>query len=111
MNVKSFGSKIGKDMVLNEYQVVIKPNDCKTSMYIKALAIPRICAAVNGQNISRALEKHSELKELYLADDGSRKEWNRDILIGADMYWQIVGGDLKKNESELTAISSKLGCC
>ena len=109
MCVKSFGSKIGKDMTLNEYQLVIKPNDCKTSMYIKALAIPNICAVINGQNINKALEKHSDLKELCLADDGSRKNENVDILIGADAYWNIVDGKLIKNETGLTAISSKLG--
>ena len=57
MNIKAFGSNEGKDMTLKEYQIVLKPKNKSSSMYMKALAIPSICAPISGQNLKLAMEK------------------------------------------------------
>ena len=109
MKVKAFGSNDGKYMVLKEYQIVLKPNDRNSNIYVKALAIPDICAPVSGQDVGLALKQTDSLNNLQLADNGARNRKDIDLLIGADMYWQIVDSNLKKCETGLTAVSSKLG--
>ena len=50
------------------------------------------------------------MKELKLADNGDGGLKNVDMLIGADWYWEIVSGNLKRNpDTGLVAISSALG--
>ena len=64
MNIKAFGNNEGKDMLLKEYDVVLKPKNKSTSMYMKALAIPSICAPISGQNLTLAIQKNDFFKNL-----------------------------------------------
>ena len=109
MTIKAFGSNQDEMMRLKEYQVVMKPLDKSTSMYVKALAVPRICALLSTQNIALAMVKNEFLRNLNLADNGDNKG-GVDMLIGANMYWKVVNGNMKKdNNSGLIAISSMFG--
>ena len=54
--VKPFGSTKGKIMSLKEYKVCLKPRNKSSSNYVNALAVPNICAPINGQNIPLAKE-------------------------------------------------------
>ena len=50
------------------------------------------------------------MKKLQLADNEKCDNKNVDLLIGADVYWQIVTGEIKKGDnSGLIAINSVLG--
>ena len=110
MNIKAFGSNEGKDMLLKEYQIVLKPKNKSSSMYMKALAIPSICAPISGQNLKLAMEQNEFLNNLNLADNGDNTKCEIDLLIGANVYWKVVNGNLKKdNHTWLTVISSMLG--
>ena len=66
MKVKAFGSNDGKDMVLKEYQIVLKPNDRNSNIYVKALAIPDICAPVSGHDVDLVLKQNDSLNNLQL---------------------------------------------
>ena len=44
-----------------------------------------------------AKEQNEFLSELKLADSGEDKSNNVDMLIGADIYWDIVTGHIKRN--------------
>ena len=110
MSIKSFGNKRAQVKTLHEYEVCIKPNDKGSSYFIKAVAVPTICTPISGQNINVALEKHPFLRDLKLADNGSLREVPVDVLIGADEYWKLVTGNIKKDDSSgLIAISSAMG--
>ena len=105
MKVKAFGNEEGKNMRLKEYQVVIKPIDMCNSIYVKAIAVPNICAPVKS-----AVIEHRFLGTLKLADKGNSMYSPIDLLIGADSYWKIVDGKLKRDDqSGLVAISSMFG--
>ena len=73
MTIKAFGSNQCEMMRIKEYQVVMKPLDKSTSMYVKALAVPRIFAPLSTQNIALAVEKNEFLRNLNLADNGDNK--------------------------------------
>ena len=54
-------------------------------------------------------EKCSFLQVLDLADKG-KGDSDIDVLIGADYYWDIVEGEIKRENNErLIALKSKLG--
>ena len=96
-------------MRLKEYEIVLKPRDKRSSIYINALSIPVICAPVSRTYVQLAKEQNEFLKTLKLADNGSGSS-NVDMLIGADMYWDVVTGNLKRNPNTgFVAISSSLG--
>ena len=64
---------------------------------------------MNGRYLDTAIKQNSFLKELDLADDGIGSG-EIDVLIGADLYWVFVDGNVKKNDSSgLAALSSKFG--
>ena len=47
---------------------------------------------------------------MNLADNGDNNEDETDMLIGADMYWKVVTGNIKKDGSTgVTAICSMFG--
>ena len=76
---------------------------------MKALCVPKITDAMNGRYLDIAIKQNSFLKELDLADDGIGSG-EIDVLIGADLYWVFVDGNVKKNDSSgLAALSSKFG--
>ena len=112
MIVKAFGEK-GKQMKLKEYEILLKSQTKKkNSITIKALSVPvpNICTPISGQHVSKTVMMHPFLRDLELADDGSNDSSEIDILIGADVYWDIVTGEVKKEESTcLVAVKSIFG--
>ena len=79
-------------------------------MYIKALGVPEICSKLSGQRVDWAKATHPFLKELKLADCHGSTDDDVDLLIGADVYWCLIDGNIKKDDdSGLVAIKSKLG--
>ena len=66
--------------------------------------------AVEAANLLIVLLSHNYLRKLNLADSGINSDSPIDMLIGADVYWKIVDGNIKKDDnSGLIAISSLLG--
>ena len=110
--IYAFGTDKGKGMRLKEYEIVIKPMNKSSSIYINALAIPVICAPICRKylNVKLAKEQNEFLQALKLADNGDNKSGNVDMLIGADVYWDIITGNIKRNPNTgLVAISSAFG--
>ena len=110
MVIKAFGNNNEKNMRLNEYRVCLRSINNDTSFYFKVLAVPTLCSPIGGQRIELAVDQHPFLKKLQLADNEKCDNKNVDLLIGADVYWQIVTGEIKKDDnSGLIAINSVLG--
>ena len=109
IKINAFGSTHGQNLRLKEYEVVLKPLDRSCSIYVKALAIPEICGPVCNQHVKLATDQNEFLRALKLADDGEGNLKEVDILIGADVYWQKVSGNLKNAKTGLVAVSSWFG--
>ena len=109
LNVKTFGDDSEKTMDLNEYSFCIRNFDGDCSNYLRGLAVPLICAPLSGQCIEVVRDQFPMLKSLNLADKG-RGESEIDILVGADFYWDIVDGEVKRCSSNgATILKLKLG--
>ena len=85
-NIKTFGMQNGKEMTLHEYEFVLKPRDKNGSIYVTALAVPKICEPINDQYIKLMLQHHEFLRNLKLVDYGDHPNREIDLLIRAYIY-------------------------
>ena len=77
---------------------------------IKAFAVPRICEKLGSQVVQKAINLHPSLEKFKLADNGEKQDVCIELLFGADVYWKLVTGEIRKDdESGLIAINSKFG--
>ena len=76
---------------------------------IEALAIDKICAPLQPVHLDPS--KYHHLKGLTFADSYQRDTEQVDILIGADFYYSIIEGSVKRstNKNAPIAVKSKLG--
>ena len=109
MNVKTFGNAEGEVKVLEEYEFCIKNPKRGCNIYMKGFAVPVICSPLTSQRVEIAEKIYPILKELDLSDV-NKDNSNIDLLIGADFYWTVMEGEIKRcNADGLTALNSKLG--
>ena len=85
--INAFGSEKGTAMQLKEYNLVLNPMDKNTSIYVKALAIPKICAPMCKRLGDYAVAQNDFLKLLKLAYNMNYVSGDVQVLIGADVYW------------------------
>ena len=100
-------------MVLKDRLVTIKLQTKESEdIQLTALAFHTRCSP-----LPRAVNIHQypSLQSLDLADclttndTVSNRDSNVDVLIGSDFYWELVLGEVKRQENGLVAISSKFG--
>ena len=109
MLVKTFGTGKVNDMLLNEYNFSLMGIKKKTSVNLRGFAVPLICRPLSGQLIGIVKEECLFLQGLDLADKG-KGDSDIDVLIRVDYYWDIVEGEIKReNNEKLIALKSKLG--
>ena len=78
-------------------------------MYITGYAVPHICSRITGQKVEN-IEKLFPSLQSFEFGDSSRGDGEIDVLLGADYYWTVVEGSVKRcGDNGLTAINTKLG--
>ena len=72
--------------------------------------VPLICELLTCQLVSFCWDNFDNLKDLDLANpsDGS-SQLNVDILIGSDLYWQLITGETHCGNPGPVAINTVLG--
>ena len=110
VQIKAFGDTKGQLKELDEFKFVLRDwNSDGLRIYLACFSVLVVCGLVNGQKVKFAKSNYSFFKNVKLADEGLYKE-NIDLLIGADFYWDIVDGSVKKgNGVAPVALRSKLG--
>ena len=79
------------------------------SIYLKGFSVPVICSPLTSQIIYVVKEQFPFLKEFNLADKGKGGS-EIDLLIGADFYWNLIEGEIRRcGSGGAMAVSSKLG--
>ena len=94
MAVKPFGKGHDEVLEVNEYSVCVKPQERNTSIYINVVAVPTTCSPIINHGTNVAIEKHSFLKKLKLANGVHEGNEEIDMLIGADNYWKLARGEI-----------------
>ena len=110
MVIKTFGSTSGNAMKVNRYSFCLKGVE-GMNLYLKGYEVPVISAAVHGQLVDVANIQFPFLKDLMISNSTTNEDKKEiDLLIGADQYWNIVNGEVKRcGTTGLVAINSKLG--
>lgn len=76
---------------------------------IDAIAVPQIAAPLQNRSQLKQVDLFPHLKGLKLAHPIDDNEtFNIDILIGADLYWSIVGNNIIRGPGP-TAVESRIG--
>ena len=96
LHIKTFGSSEGQDTMCEtvELGLLLKNGDM---MRIQALVVPVICNPLTLQPISHTKETYDHLVNLELADAANAGDFylKVDTLIGVDMYWSLVTGEVR----------------
>ena len=78
-----------------------------SNVCLSAIVVPQISSLVRN-HVQKTVLKHSYLKVLPLANHVAADDFEIDLLIGADYYWDIVENNTVRGPGP-TAVASKLG--
>ena len=109
MTIKTFGNENGNSVELKEYSFCVRGMSRGQNICLRGFGVPLVCSPLSGQRIDFVKTMFPCLASLDLADKGNGDS-EIDLLIGADFYWYIIEGELRRLCSDgLTAVCSKLG--
>ena len=80
-----------------EYDLNVKDIVSSSSELIKCLCVPKICLNIKGQSVKQELMKHDFIKALKLAHASISLEYLIDMLIGSDICWDFVTGEMTRS--------------
>ena len=109
LRIKTFGSTESYEASCNVVQLgLMTRHDGVIEM--TALVVPCICNPLTAQPIGYSQERYDHLMGLDLSDSANASEsLDIDMLIGSDLYWQLVTGSIIRGEHGPTAIQTKVG--
>ena len=68
-----------------------------------------ICSPLSGQFIELAKKWYNYLSNIQLSDcNVNTSDWQIDVLIGADHYWDFMAGEVKRGSKGPVAIKTIL---
>ena len=110
VQIKALGDTKGQLKELYEYKFVLRDwNGDGLRIYLSGFSVPVDFEPVNGQKVKFVKSNYLFLKNRKLVDESLHKE-NIELLIGADFYWGIVDGSVKRgNGVAPVALGLKLG--
>ena len=109
LHIKTFGRSEGQDTMCETVELGLLLQDGEM-MRIQALVVPVICNPLISQPISNTKETFEHLVDLELADSANEDDCLEvDALIGSDVYWSLVTGEVQRRNSGPMAIRTKVG--
>ena len=109
MTIKIFGNENENSAELKEYSFCVRGMSGGQNICLRGFGVPLVCSPLSGQRIDFVKTMFACLASLDLADKGNGDS-EIDLLIGANFYWYITEGELRRLSSDrLTAVRSKLG--
>ena len=85
----------------------LKNVDNDVTVTITGHAVPMICSPLNYQAVQLARKNHAHLKDIALSERNPEENIVIDILIGADQYWNIANGEVKRGERGPVAMKTR----
>ena len=107
--IKTFGSDYNNLKTVDVVNLCLQNVNNDTTVSIAAHVVPMICSPLNYQAVQFARENHTHLKDITLSECISEENRPVDILIGADQYWNIANGEVKRGASGPVAMNTKFG--
>ena len=88
--IKTFGTDNVEMKQCDAVELVLKNRNKTFEIEVDAPATPLICSPLQGQDVKLAKETFSHLFNLDLADEFPEAEAYVNILIGANVMWQLL---------------------
>ena len=76
---------------------------------VDLLVVPHICDPLVRQNVEHCLKTYEHLANLDLADIPQGNNLQVDMLIGSDLYWQFVTGEVLCRQEGPVVVGTTLG--
>ena len=109
LQIKTFGSSESHNTLCDVVQLGLATKD-DGLLQMTALVVPFICHPLTSQPVSLSRQQYSHLEGLDLADSADTCDTLEiDVLIGSDVYWNLVTGRIIRGNSGPTAIHTKVG--
>ena len=107
--VKTFGAEEGRFQECGVVRLSIKTK-AGSNVVLTLLAVPTICEPLVGQPLTFATNHYSYLSGLDMADSSDQNDHLEvGILIGADNYWSLMTGRIRKGRTGPTAVETDFG--
>ena len=107
--MKTFGSDYSNLKTVDVVNLCLKNVDNDVTVTITAHVVPMICSPLNYQVVQFARRNHAHLKDIVLLECISEENVAVDILVGADQYWNIANGEVRREESRPVAMNTRFG--
>ena len=108
--IKTFGNEIARVKTCDIVQLAMKTID-GMEVNISAYVVPQICSPITKQGLKKAVRQYKHLQGLQLADFEGNEEVSSDkqvdLLIGNDMYYLLVEGEIVKGEEINGPVATK----
>ena len=108
MTILTFGSVEEKHTNCELVRVTIIGVD-NSRLEVKLLVVPVICEALVRPPVRNCVKAYPHLRELQLADTEEAGQFVPEVLIGADIYWELMTGEMIVIEEGPRAVHTKLG--
>ena len=104
--IRTFGSTEERVQICDIVDLIITSRNGE-NLQFSFLSVPFICEPLMTQPLSHVVESFPHLRELDLADTGGEADIN--VLVGVDIYWELVTGRVVHGQSGPTAIETSFG--
>ena len=94
--IKTFGSDYDNLKAVDVVNLCLKNVDNDITITITAHVVPMICSPLNYQAVQFERKNHAHLNDIALSERNPEENLVVDILIGADQYWNIANGEVKR---------------
>ena len=97
--INTFGTNESEIKQYDLVKFVMKSKDKTFEIETNALVQETICSPLRGQEVKFAAKEHyAHLFDIDLADESPGSQVEINILIGADVMWKILTGEVRRGE-------------
>ena len=108
--IKTFGNEDSQIQECEVVQLCLKGISSDLNVYLTAYTVPVICTRLQNQSIEVVYQSYPHLQDLKLADNFvDILDFDMDILVGSDSYWNLVTGEVRRESSGPVALNTRLG--
>ena len=109
--INTFGTNESEIKQYDLLKFVMKSKDKTFEIETNALVQETICSPLQGQEVKFAKEHYAHLFHLDLADESPGPQAEINIVIGADVMWRILTGEVRRGEkpNEPAALGTRFG--
>ena len=108
--IKTFGGEAEELQTCEFLHFNIETESTYPDLSLTAFVVPTICQLLKYQTTQAAQKIYHHLEGLNLADlNTGEEELEVDILVGSDQYWNLITGAVRRGDSGLKTMGTKVG--